>query len=106
MPEQQFIHLHLHSAYSLAEGAIKIPDLIKNIGHLGQAAVAVTDTNNMFGGLEFSLAAQKAGIQPIMGCQIRHGHEGQELVLLVKMKKGTVIFLVCLRCLYGDGGRP
>ena len=49
MPDQQFIHLHLHSAYSLAEGAIKIPDLIQNVNHLRQAAVAVTDTNNMFG---------------------------------------------------------
>lgn len=84
----QFIHLHLHSAYSLAEGAIKIPDLINNVTHLAQPAVAVTDTNNMFGALEFSLAAQKAGIQPIVGCQIRLGHEGQELVLLVQNEAG------------------
>ncbi len=88
MPEQQFIHLHLHSAYSLAEGAIKIPDLMQNIAHLGQAAVAVTDTNNMFGALEFSLEAQKNGIQPIIGCQVRLGHEGQELVLLVQNEQG------------------
>ena len=88
MPEPQFIHLHLHSAYSLAEGAIKIPDLMQNIAHLGQPAVAVTDTNNMFGALEFSLAAQKTGIQPIIGCQIRLGHEGQELVLLVQNEEG------------------
>ncbi len=84
----QFIHLHLHSAYSLAEGAIKIPDLIQNVTHLGQPAVAVTDTNNMFGALEFSLAAQKAGIQPIIGCQIRLGHEGQELTLIVQNEEG------------------
>lgn len=88
MPTQHFIHLHLHSAYSLAEGAIKIPDLIQNISHLGHAAVAVTDTNNMFGALEFSLAAQKAGVQPIIGCQIRLGHEGHELVLLVQNEIG------------------
>ena len=86
--DQHFIHLHLHSAYSLAEGAIKIPDLIQNITHLNQPAVAVTDTNNLFGGLEFALAAQKSGIQPIIGCQIRLGHEGQELVLLVQNEQG------------------
>jgi DNA polymerase-3 subunit alpha len=88
MPAQNFIHLHLHSAYSLAEGAIKIPDLIQNISHLGHAAVAVTDTNNMFGALEFSLTAQKAGVQPIIGCQIRLGHEGHELVLLCQNETG------------------
>ena len=88
MPQQHFIHLHLHSAYSLAEGAIKIPDLMKNLDHLGHAAVAVTDTNNMFGALEFSLEAQKSGIQPIIGCQIRLGHEGHELVLLVQNEQG------------------
>lgn len=87
MPDQ-FIHLHLHSAYSLAEGAIKIKDLIQNISHLDQPAVAVTDTNNIFGGLEFALEAQKNGIQPIIGCQIRLGHEGQELVLLVQNEVG------------------
>jgi len=88
MPQQHFIHLHVHSAYSLAEGAIKIPDLIQNVTHLQQAAVAVTDTNNMFGALEFSLAAQKTGVQPIIGCQIRLGHEGHELVLLCQNEEG------------------
>ena len=88
MSDQQFIHLHLHSAYSLAEGAIRINDMCQNITHLNQPAVAVTDTNNMFGALEFSLSAQKAGIQPIIGCQIRLGHEGHELVLLVQNEAG------------------
>jgi DNA polymerase-3 subunit alpha len=88
MSDAQFIHLHLHSAYSLAEGAIRIKDLCQNITHLNQPAVAVTDTNNMFGALEFSLEAQKTGIQPIMGCQVRLGHEGQELVLLVQNEAG------------------
>jgi len=88
MPDAQFIHLHLHSAYSLAEGAIRIKDMCQNITHLNQPAVAVTDTNNMFGALEFSLEAQKTGIQPIIGCQVRLGHEGQELVLLVQSEVG------------------
>ena len=87
MPDQ-FIHLHLHSAYSLAEGAIKVKDLIQNSTHLKQPAVAVTDTNNMFGALEFALEAQKKGIQPIIGCQIRLGHEGHELVMLAQNEEG------------------
>lgn len=83
-----FIHLHLHSAYSLAEGAIRVKDLVKSCTYMDMPAVAVTDTNNMFGALEFALEAQKNGVQPIIGCQIRLGHEAQELVLLVQNETG------------------
>lgn len=86
--EYKFIHLHLHSAYSLAEGAIRIKDLIKTCQSRNIPAIAVTDTNNMFGALEFSLAAQDAGIQPILGVQLRLGHEGHELVLIVQDEAG------------------
>jgi DNA polymerase III subunit alpha len=70
MTHADFIHLHLHSAYSLSEGAIKIPELIALCEKEAMPAVAVTDTGNLFGALEFSLAARKAGIQPIIGCQL------------------------------------
>ncbi len=66
----EFIHLRVHTAYSLSEGAIKIPQLIDLCGEYDMPAVGVTDTNNMFGALEFSIAAADAGIQPIIGCQI------------------------------------
>ncbi len=65
-----FVHLHVHSAYSLAEGAIKIKDLASLCAKLEMPAVAVTDTGNLFGALQFSLIAAKAGIQPIIGCQL------------------------------------
>ncbi len=65
-----FVHLRVHSAYSLTEGAI----LMKNVAKLCQKhkmpAVALTDTNNLFGALEFSLSAADAGVQPIIGCQL------------------------------------
>ena len=65
-----FIHLRVHSAYSLSEGAIKasvIPDLARKAG---MPAVAITDTANLFGALEFSQACQTKGVQPIIGCQV------------------------------------
>lgn len=69
MPSQ-FIHLRVHSAYSLAEGAIKIKDLIKKTQGFDMPAVAVTDTSNLFGALEFSSKAAESGIQPIIGTQM------------------------------------
>ncbi|NKB21972.1 MAG: DNA polymerase III subunit alpha [Alphaproteobacteria bacterium] len=70
MPQPNFIHLRVHSAYSLSEGAIKIPDLIALCQEHDMPAVALTDTGNLFGALEFSIAASKAGLQPIIGCQV------------------------------------
>jgi len=65
-----FIHLHVHSAYSLREGAIKIDKLLKLATADGMPALALTDTNNLFGALEFSEKSYKAGIQPITGLQL------------------------------------
>lgn len=70
MPHAGFVHLHVHSAYSLLEGAIKVPDLIELCHRHAMPAVAVTDSNNLFGALEFAFAAKAAGVQPIIGCQI------------------------------------
>ncbi len=65
-----FVHLRVHSAYSLAEGAVRIDELIDLCKKNKMPAVAVTDTSNLFGALEFSIAAARAGIQPIIGCQL------------------------------------
>ncbi len=66
----RFIHLRLHSAYSLIEGAIQVKSLPKMCAADGMPAVAVTDTGNLFAALEFSETAAKAGVQPIIGAQI------------------------------------
>ena len=67
---KRFIHLRLHSAYSLLEGAIHVKKLPDLVAKGGMPAVALTDTNNMFAMLEFSEGMAKAGLQPIVGCQI------------------------------------
>lgn len=88
MGSDSFIHLHVHSAYSLAEGAIRIKDLIKQCKLNNMPAVAVTDTNNMFGALEFAMAAVSEGVQPIVGCQLNIDAEGRQVVLLVQNEAG------------------
>jgi DNA polymerase-3 subunit alpha len=70
MPHADFVHLRVHSAYSLSEGALKIPDIVTQCRAGDMPAVAITDTGNLFGALEFAQACTKAGVQPIIGCQI------------------------------------
>ena len=64
-----FTHLHLHSSYSLLDGAIRIPDLMTYLNKLGMKNVALTDHGNLFGAFEFYHAAKKANIKPILGCE-------------------------------------
>jgi DNA polymerase III subunit alpha len=70
MADLDFVHLHVHSSYSLLEGAITIPRLAELAKNDKQAALALTDTDNMFGVLEFSEKLADAGIQPIVGCAL------------------------------------
>ncbi len=70
MPHADFVHLHVHTAYSLSEGAIRIPDLVKLCRANRMPAVAIADTGNLFGALEFSSACRAAGVQPIIGTSI------------------------------------
>ena len=65
-----FVHLHVHSEYSLLDGACRIPDLIARVKDLGQTAVAVTDHGVMYGAVDFYKAAKAAGIKPIIGCEV------------------------------------
>ncbi|MCT4557477.1 MAG: DNA polymerase III subunit alpha [Pelagimonas sp.] len=70
MSDQKFIHLRVHTEYSLLEGAMRLKKLSGLCADLDMPAVAVTDSNNLFAALEFSVYASGAGVQPIMGCQI------------------------------------
>jgi len=65
-----FVHLHVHSSYSLLEGALTIARLCELATADRQPALALTDTDNMFGALEFSDKMAAAGIQPIVGCAL------------------------------------
>lgn len=74
---KDFIHLRLHSAYSLAEGALKIDKLVSLCNEHKMPAIAVTDSNNLFGAMDFSIKCSKSGIQPIIGCQLNIKHSKQ-----------------------------
>jgi DNA polymerase-3 subunit alpha len=70
MPTADFVHLHLHSQYSLLDGAIRIPDLIARAKEYKMPAVAITDHGNLFGAMEFYSQVQSSGIKPIIGCEV------------------------------------
>lgn len=101
MPAADFVHLHLHSQYSLLDGAIRIADLIARVKQYKMPAVALTDHGNLFGAMEFYSQVQAHGIKPIIGCEVyvapgsqfkQSAHVGDttsyHLVLLCENEKG------------------
>ncbi|HLJ88402.1 MAG TPA: DNA polymerase III subunit alpha [Candidatus Angelobacter sp.] len=68
MPD--FVHLHLHTDYSLLDGACDVKKLVKRVAQIGQEAVAMTDHGNIYGAVEFVNAAKDAGVRPIVGCEL------------------------------------
>jgi len=76
----EFVHLHLHSEYSLLDGGNRIDALVKRVKQLGMSAVAVTDHGNLYGAMEFYEIAKKNGIKPILGIEayVARDHDGQE----------------------------
>ncbi|MCJ2084007.1 DNA polymerase III subunit alpha [Methylobacterium sp. J-090] len=73
-----FVHLHVHSSFSLLEGALKVGDIVKAAAADRQPALALTDTNNLFGALEFSEKAAGLGLQPIAGLQVTVAFEAPD----------------------------
>ena len=65
-----FVHLHVHTQYSLLDGANKIDALVSKVKAQGMPAVAITDHGNMFGAIEFYRKATAAGVKPILGCEV------------------------------------
>jgi len=92
-----FVHLRCHSAYSLLEGAVTVKKLIGLAQKYNMPALGLTDSQNLFGALEFSMAARDAGVQPIIGCQInitppetsfKQAPDPDQLILLVQSPEG------------------
>jgi DNA polymerase-3 subunit alpha len=88
-----FVHLHVHTEYSLVNGTVRIKPLVKRVAETGMPAVAVTDQCNLFSMVKFYRAAMAAGVKPIVGVDVwvaDHGAEGQpaRLVLLCKSREG------------------
>ena len=65
-----FVHLHVHTEYSLLDGCCRIPALVKRVKELGQDAVAITDHGVMYGVIDFYKACKAEGIKPIIGCEV------------------------------------
>jgi DNA polymerase-3 subunit alpha len=70
VPAQNFVHLHVHSEYSLLDGACRIPELAARAAELKMPALALTDHGNLFGAVEFYKECKTAGIKPIVGCEV------------------------------------
>ncbi len=112
MTQPRFIHLRVHSEYSLLEGAVPVKTLVKLASAAAMPAVALTDTNAMFAALEFAVTARGAGVQPIIGCQIALAYDdaapGERarppapLVLLAQNEAGYLNLLKLNSCLYLD----
>ena len=120
---KNFVHLHVHSEYSLLDGLLKIDDMIKKAVDLEMPAVALTDHGNMYGTIDFYKAARKAGIKPIIGCEVYQAPKSRfdkkfnrdkkedlynHLTLLVKDKEGykNLLKLVSLGFLDGFYYKP
>jgi len=118
MHHADFVHLHLHTEYSLLDGAISLDSLIKKAIDLKMPAVAVTDHGNLFSALDFYLKAMKAGIKPIIGCEIyvapgsrfdKSAPAGQNeeasyhLILLVRSKQGYKNLVKLVTSAYLEG---
>jgi DNA polymerase-3 subunit alpha len=110
-----FAHLHVHTQYSILDGASNISNLIDKVKSMGMEAIAITDHGNMFGVKEFHATALKKGIKPILGCEMyvakrpvggvaaKEDRSGDHLVLLAKNLKGykNLIKLVSLAWIKG-----
>jgi len=97
----RFIHLRLHTEYSLLEGAVRDKKLAALCRENDMPAVAVTDTNNMFAGLEFSVTASGAGVQPIIGCQLDLEYQGTTQVGTLPPPPRPIVLLAQTEAGYG-----
>jgi len=93
---KDFVHLHVHSQYSLLHGAIFIDRLIDQVKKFGMTSVAITDHVNLFGAVEFYEKAKKEGIHPILGCEVYYLVKGSRLDKTHKPKDDQLAHLLLL----------
>jgi DNA polymerase-3 subunit alpha len=91
MADKNFVHLHVHSDYSLLDGACRIDQLTERAGQLGMSALALTDHGNLFGTIDFYTAAKSRGIKPLIGCEL-YLAEGSRLEKQGRSDEGRSIF--------------
>lgn len=120
MENNEFVNLHVHTEYSLLDGACRIKKLIERVKEIGQTAVAITDHGNMYGAVEFWNEAEKNGIKAIIGCEVyvaprsRHDKDGRidlspfHLILLCENNEGykNLVKLVSFASIEGFYNRP
>ena len=96
VPARPFVHLRVHSAYSLLEGALPISKVVAHAVKDGAPAIAVTDTNNLFGALEFAQKATKEGVQPLIGVQLDIAFEPETAELAPGHRRRRALFPIVL----------
>ena len=115
-----FVHLHVHTEYSLLDGACRVDGIMDRLKELGQTAIAITDHGVMYGCIDFYKAAKAAGIKPIIGCEVYVARRGMadrvhgidndpyHLVLLCENRKGyeNLCYLVSEAFIHGFYGKP
>src|SRR5688500_18133825 len=110
-----FVHLHLHSEFSLLDGACRIEELLDRVVELGMPAAAITEHGNMFSSIMFHDQARKRGINPILGCEVyvapgdrrtksgTPGETANHLVLLAETKEGYHNLIKLVSAGYTEG---
>ncbi len=112
--ELDFVHLHMHTEFSLLDGANRINELVEKVKSLGMKALAITDHGNMFGVIDFYKKCKKEGIKPIIGCEMYVARESRfskleqdkrsnHLILLAKNNKGYKNLIKLVSLAYTEG---
>ncbi len=82
MPNDNFVHLHVHTEYSMLDGAARVGDLMSEVKAQGMPAIAMTDHGNVFGAFDFYKAAKSADVKPIIGIEAYVAPESRDSLLL------------------------
>jgi DNA polymerase-3 subunit alpha len=119
MSQSQFVHLHLHTDYSMLDGACNIERLVKRVKDLDMPAVAMTDHGNIFGAVAFANSAKEAGVKPILGCELyickredhrtdKEGDSYNHLIVLAENEEGyrNLVKIVSEASLHGFYYKP